>query len=66
MRRHAVRVLRLSVGGVLLLLGVIGALLPIMQGWIFFLAGLSVMAPESETARRALAWAKDRWRRVSQ
>jgi len=59
-RRQAVRVARLSVGGALLVLGVIGAFLPIMQGWIFFLAGLSVMAPESPTAKRALDWVKKR------
>lgn len=60
MRRQAVRVARLSVGGALLLLGVIGAFVPVLQGWIFLLAGLSVMAPESPTAKRALDWVKRR------
>jgi hypothetical protein len=55
--------LRLSVGAALLGVGVLGAFLPILQGWIFFLAGLSVMAPESPRARRALDWAKARLRR---
>ncbi len=29
-----------------------------LQGWIFIIAGLTLMAPESERARRALDWAK--------
>jgi hypothetical protein len=62
-RRQAVRVLRLSVGGVLLLVGVIGLFVPILQGWLFIFAGLSVMAPESPTAHRALDWTKSRFRR---
>ena len=58
MQRQAVRLVRLSVGGLLLLIGVIGGFVPVLQGWLFILAGLSVMAPESPTARKALEWAK--------
>ena len=61
MKRHAERVARLSAGGVLLVVGVIGGFVPILQGWLFILAGLSVMAPESRLARRALDWAKRRF-----
>lgn len=63
MRRQAVRILRLSLGGVLLLLGVIGGFIPVLQGWVFIVAGLSVMAPESTLAREALDWAKQKLRR---
>jgi uncharacterized membrane protein YbaN (DUF454 family) len=49
---------RLSVGSVLLVVGVIGGFVPVLQGWIFILAGLTVMAPESPTAQRALDWLK--------
>lgn len=45
-------------GSVLLLVGVIGGFIPVLQGWIFVIAGLTLMAPESERARRALEWAK--------
>jgi len=57
---------RLSAGGMLLALGVIGGFVPVMQGWLFILAGLSVMAPESRRARRALDWAKNRVQRSSE
>ncbi|RMF24195.1 MAG: hypothetical protein D6760_03875 [Deltaproteobacteria bacterium] len=46
--------LRLSVGGLLLAIGVIGGFVPILQGWIFILAGLSVIAPEGRRVRRLL------------
>jgi uncharacterized membrane protein YbaN (DUF454 family) len=52
--------LRLSVGAGLLVLGVVGLFLPVLQGWLFILAGLSVMAPESPAAHRAMEWVKAR------
>lgn len=41
-----------------MLVGVIGGFIPVLQGWVFVLAGLGVMAPESALARRALEWLK--------
>jgi hypothetical protein len=46
------------VGGFLLLVGVVGGFIPILQGWVFIVAGLSIMAPESTLAQGALDWAK--------
>lgn len=40
--------------------GIVSGFLPIVQGWVFILAGLTVMAPESHCARRLLAWAKEK------
>ena len=42
------------------MLGVIGLFMPVLQGWLFIIAGLSVMAPESPRAHRALEWVKAR------
>lgn len=42
-----------------LVMSVIGGLLPILQGWIFFVLGLYLFATEFETGR---AWVKA-WRR---
>lgn len=58
MKRTVVRAARLGFGSLLVLAGVISGFIPILQGWILILAGLSIMAPESEKARRALDWAK--------
>lgn len=45
-------------GTILLTVGVIGGFIPILQGWIFIIAGLTLMAPESDRAKAALDWAK--------
>lgn len=46
--------LRITLGIVFAALGVIGSLLPIMQGWIFFLLAVLVLFPQSKFAIRAL------------
>ncbi|HYB98429.1 MAG TPA: PGPGW domain-containing protein [Candidatus Limnocylindrales bacterium] len=63
MKRTVVRAARLGIGSLLVLVGVISGFVPILQGWIFILAGLSIMAPESERARRVLDWAKKKFKR---
>lgn len=44
-KKHLVRIARISVGIVFILLGIIGSLLPILQGWIFFLLALITFFP---------------------
>jgi uncharacterized membrane protein YbaN (DUF454 family) len=46
-------ILRITLGVVFAILGVIGSLLPIMQGWIFFLLAALVLFPRSRFAVRA-------------
>ncbi len=46
--------LRITLGIVFAILGVIGSLLPIMQGWIFFLLAGLVLFPQSRFAIRSL------------
>lgn len=41
--------------------GIVSGFLPIVQGWVFILAGLTVMAPESHYARQLLHWAKEKF-----
>jgi len=43
-------VLRIALGVVFTILGVIGSVLPIMQGWIFFLLAVLVLFPKSNFA----------------
>jgi hypothetical protein len=45
--------LRIALGIVFILLGIIGSLLPIMQGWIFFLLAALVLFPKSKFAVKA-------------
>jgi uncharacterized membrane protein YbaN (DUF454 family) len=46
---------------VLLVLSVIGGLLPILQGWIFFVLALYLLATEFETGRTWVKKARGRW-----
>ena len=46
--------LRITLGIVFAILGVIGSLLPIMQGWLFFLLAALVLFPQSRFAIKAL------------
>ena len=47
-------ILRILLGIVFTILGVIGSVLPIMQGWIFFLLALLVLFPKSKLAMKTL------------
>jgi uncharacterized membrane protein YbaN (DUF454 family) len=60
MRRHALRIARLSIGALLIVVGVIGGFIPVLQGWIFVLGGLSLLAQESERARLLLERVRER------
>jgi hypothetical protein len=47
-------VLRLFLGAVFIILGIIGGLLPILQGWVFMLLAVLVLFPQSRFAVKAL------------
>lgn len=46
--------LRITLGIVFALLGVVGSLLPVMQGWLFFLLAVLVLFPQSKFAIKAV------------
>ena len=50
---------------VLLVLAVIGGLLPFLQGWIFFVLALYLLATEFETGRIWVKRARRRWPALS-
>jgi Putative transmembrane protein (PGPGW) len=56
------RIIRLAAGWTLLLFGVIGLFLPVLQGLLFIASGLAVLSTESQWARRLLDKLKS-WRR---
>jgi quinol-cytochrome oxidoreductase complex cytochrome b subunit len=45
--------IRIFLGIIFIILGVIGALLPVLQGWIFFLLAALVLFPQSRFAIKA-------------
>jgi uncharacterized membrane protein YbaN (DUF454 family) len=56
--------LRIILGVLFTILGVIGSVLPVMQGWIFFLLAVLVLFPRSRFAIRALDKIEPRFPRL--
>lgn len=46
--------LRITLGIIFIILGIIGGFVPIMQGWIFMLLAVLVLFPQSNFAIRSL------------
>ncbi|HEX5044155.1 MAG TPA: PGPGW domain-containing protein [Candidatus Polarisedimenticolaceae bacterium] len=64
MKRRVRVVFDWILGLTLLAIGVAGLVLPILQGWVFILAGLAVLSSHSVWARTALDWLKEKGRAV--
>lgn len=52
------KILKISLGIALLLIGIIGALIPIFQGWMFGIPGLIILAKYSPKIKKLLHWGK--------
>ena len=52
--------LKIALGIILIVIGLIGSLIPIFQGWIFGVPGLIILANYFPPIKRLLQWAKDR------
>jgi uncharacterized membrane protein YbaN (DUF454 family) len=63
LRRKIWRWTRISAGSILIALGIVGLVLPFLQGIALILAGLAVLATELPWARRWLQAIRDRLKR---
>lgn len=61
MRETARKTLLLTLAFLCLGMAVVGSLLPFLQGWIFLVVALYLFARESETARKGIRWAREKW-----
>ena len=50
--------LRIALGITLVIIGLIGGLIPIFQGWLFGIPGLIILADYFPPIKRLLFWAK--------
>ena len=57
--------MRLASGWTLIALGIVGLVLPILQGIALIVAGLALLAPDMPWARRCLDWLRARLRRLT-
>jgi uncharacterized protein YqgC (DUF456 family) len=56
-QRTVLSILRIVAGSILLLLGIAGLFLPILQGWLMIFAGLLLLFPEETAAGHSMrAW----------
>tara|TARA_B100001964_G_C13980347_1_gene485923 strand:- start:182 stop:385 length:204 start_codon:yes stop_codon:yes gene_type:complete len=49
---------RITIGVILVIVGLIGGLIPIFQGWVFGIPGLIILADYFPPIHRLLVWAK--------
>ncbi|MBN1292700.1 MAG: hypothetical protein JXB48_12740 [Candidatus Latescibacteria bacterium] len=49
------RIIRYVAGTGFIILGIVGLFLPFLQGILFIITGLLILAPESKTIRRMIA-----------
>jgi hypothetical protein len=57
MIRHTFKI---SLGIILVIIGLIGGIIPIFQGWIFGIPGLIILANYFPPVKRFLYWIKER------
>jgi uncharacterized membrane protein YbaN (DUF454 family) len=55
------RIVTLSVGWGFILLGIVGLVLPILQGFLFLFVGLVILSSEYVWANRLIAWLRQRF-----
>ena len=60
------KTLRISLGVLLVILGLLGGLVPFVQGWIFGIPGLLILSEYFPPVRKLVDWAKARLRRRGQ
>jgi uncharacterized membrane protein YbaN (DUF454 family) len=56
--------IRIGLGIIFLILAVIGAVVPIMQGWIFFLLALVMFFPSHPRVEKVVRRIEPRWPRL--
>ena len=56
--RHTIRI---TLGFVLVIIGLIGGLIPVFQGWVFGIPGLIILADYFPPIKKILDWAKSRY-----
>jgi hypothetical protein len=53
--------LEITAGVILVIIGLIGGLIPVLQGWMFGIPGLLLLAKHFRWARRLVDWAKQKF-----
>ena len=54
---------RITLGFILVLIGIVGGLIPIFQGWVFGIPGLIILAEYFPQLKKIINWAKNKYNR---
>ena len=54
-------IVKITIGIILVIIGFLGGLIPIFQGWIFGIPGLIILANYFPPAKRLLIWGKNKF-----
>ena len=52
---------RITLGFLLVIIGLVGGLIPIFQGWVFGIPGLIILADYFPPVKKILDWAKSKY-----
>ena len=58
-------IVKISLGIILIIIGFIGGIVPIFQGWLFGIPGLIILANYFPPAKRLLVWIKKRFSKTN-
>ena len=53
---------KITLGFILVIVGIIGGLIPIFQGWVFGIPGLIILADYFPPIKKILNWAKTKFK----
>lgn len=62
MIKHAVRI---TLGLTLVIVGLIGGLMPIFQGWVFGIPGLVILADYFPPLKKLVSWGKKKYKKAT-
>ena len=62
MIKHAVRI---ALGLTLVIVGLIGGLIPIFQGWVFGIPGLVILADYFPPLKNLVSWGKKKYKKAT-
>jgi uncharacterized membrane protein YbaN (DUF454 family) len=54
-------VIEITLGIILVVLGLLGGLIPVVQGWMFGVPGLILLARHFKWAQKLVGWARRKW-----
>jgi len=59
------KAVRITLGVVFIVLGLLGLVFPVLQGWLFLAIGALLLSKDVPFFQRVISWIRDRFPRIS-